>query len=254
VTGTGGQMSLNLNPLLIGRGRLARHLKQLLAPYPFSVWNRDQSFEDLQKKLKEHQIVYLCISDAALEEFFETHLLPFKNTKVVHFSGSLAHPHMLGAHPLMTFGRDLREAHFYQSIYWGLEPSVKPADLFPFPIENFFHIQSEHKAAYHALVTLSGNGACLLYLEALKRLSQLGVPATAFQNFFTVALQNITQGNERALTGPVIRNDLNTLQKNQQALESEPELAALYEKFNNYFLKQTWLMAERQRRQNEKHP
>ncbi len=101
-------------------------------------------------------------------------------------------------------------------------------------------IKDEDKPLYHAAACVTSN-----YLAALLRFAQeiylsIGisqeVSLKAIWPLVEGTLKNIKQkGTSQALTGPIARGDLGTIEKHLSALKSKlPEALNLYEKLGNY--------------------
>src|SRR5580658_6221456 len=103
--------------LLVGNGRLARHLRFYFSSLHLTVdtWHRPESIAALHEKITHATHILLLISDRAIDEFCREHLLQSTAIKI-HCSGSLNSPYAYGAHPLMTFSHDLYEHDRYQTI------------------------------------------------------------------------------------------------------------------------------------------
>src|ERR1017187_675131 len=88
--------------LLIGNGRLSRHLQRYFRSLQlqFAVWTRS-SEQPLADVIPRFSHALLTISDDALEGFLQEN--PLEGLVRVHFSGSVSSTRAWGAHPLMTF-------------------------------------------------------------------------------------------------------------------------------------------------------
>src|SRR5262249_53769879 len=110
--------------LIIGNGRLARHLCHYFSQpdidLQYRQWHRSLSTERLHEWKKSATHILLAISDKAIEPFIDQNLQDTAALKV-HFSGSLVTEKAFGAHPLMTFGADLYPAQRYPSIPFLLD-------------------------------------------------------------------------------------------------------------------------------------
>lgn len=215
--------------LLIGRGRLAQHLKFWFQSqinenphYKFLFWDRTQSESSLQRLLQEHEpnlTILLAISDDAIESFYQTQLCKFKSS-VVHFSGVLNHPSLLCAHPLMSFANELYEMDFYKTIPFAITGFDELQEEFPFLENEFVKILPEQKPLYHSMAVMSGNFMTLLLQKVFKLSEQeLKIKPSFFAPFLSKTLQNTLQNPERALTGPLVRGDFKTIEKHLVALE-----------------------------------
>jgi predicted short-subunit dehydrogenase-like oxidoreductase (DUF2520 family) len=59
----------------------------------------------------------------------------------------------------------------------------------------------------------------------------MNVPAVALEGYLENTLNNFKELHERALTGPLQRKDLVTIQKNLNALDENKELQNIYKSF-----------------------
>lgn len=216
--------------LLIGSGRLAQHLRfyfsQLNAPLLF--WSRNQSEVELKNLLSKQPTVLLAISDQALSSFYLNHLKP-AGIRTLHFSGALHLEDTVCCHPLMTFGPDLYELETYKSIHFALTGIQKIQDIFSFLPNPSFVLKAEDKALYHALCVLSAAGAQSIWMQTLNSFKRLGLPPEALKPYVKQIGLNFSKSGQAALTGPWIRRDFLTIEKNKQALqEFSPDLSVAY--------------------------
>lgn len=210
--------------LLIGSGRLARHLSFYLqlSKTPFHTWSRDgQSIEDLNRLLADVSCVALAISDDALGPFIEQNLKTFTG-KILHFSGSWHRDGLLSAHPLMSFGPDLYAADFYPRIHFSLTGFASLREVFPDWSNPFTQISAEQKPLYHALCVLGGNFPVLLWNKMETDLKAMGLPEESTRLYIQRVSENYLKMGPRALTGPLVRKDESTIQKNLAALSLDP--------------------------------
>lgn len=242
--------------LWVGRGRLARHLTAdwqhvLAATHESLHWNRNQPVAELHQKLKLADIVALAISDRALVEFYETHKSVAPAARWIHFSGALDVPGVTGFHPLMSFGPALYDEATYRQIPYvtrrlsetastakentGAGPAAAsssavttptagprawPADL---PLPNLlFEIDAADLPRYHALCVMAGNFTTLLWEKAQREFQLLGLSPHLLRPYADIIIQNVFQDPERALTGPLVRGDTETMRKNLESLAGDP--------------------------------
>ncbi len=225
--------------LLIGSGRLAQHLRywNSLLPNPNSLlcWDRSQGIEQLHLLIKKSSLVWLAISDSALVPFYEEHLTELKKP-VVHFSGALFDVRIPSAHPLMSFPRALLDAPTYPKIHFALSGAATLHELMPGFTNSFSIMPEKDKALYHALCVMSGNFPQLLWSETFPQLSQLEIPEAAINLYLTQITENFIKYRSNALTGPLIRRDQNTIEKNLRAL-TDSKLKKVYQSFVEEFTK-----------------
>lgn len=232
------------NYLLIGGGKLARHLQFYFSSLGLSLahWSRNQEnnnqissskqcYERLKTLSGQSDIILLAISDSSIEPFVKQNSF-LKNKTLVHFSGCLTIDGILGVHPLMTFSEKLYDADFYKSISFITdESSEKFQTIFnglPNPV---FQVSKQEKAFYHSLCVMSGNFTVLLWNKLFSELNnKFQVPKEAALPYFEAIQRNILENHEKALTGPLARGDQQTITKNLAALENDP-FEAVYKGF-----------------------
>ncbi len=223
--------------LIIGSGRLATHFKHYfhLLKAPYLHWNRkEHSPSDLQKKIDSAQIVWLMISDSSLSQFIETYLSQYKGT-ILHSSGALEIKQALSLHPLMTFGPELQNLEFYQSIPFVSSKGHCLQNFYPAWTNSSYELDPQHKGLYHALCVASGNFTTLLWQESFKGFQELGLPPKVAEPYLKQIMENILKNPLQALTGPLARKDSVTVTKNISSLEGR-SLQGIYKAFiKNYF-------------------
>ena len=213
------QVPKNSNYLIVGSGRLARHLSFYFEylEIPYGVWTRGESQDSLKKKMQNSPNVLLAIRDDAIISFYEEHAAD-KNT-FIHFSGQIHHPEMLGFHPLMTFTDRLYQATVYPEIHFvGVHSPTLFQVHFPNFTNTYHQIKNEQKALYHALCVLCGNGTTLLWELASLEFKKMGVDPQALHPYLRQASEQILQQSPGRFTGPWYRGDNKTSQAHSQAL------------------------------------
>lgn len=224
------------NTLLIGSGRLARHLQywsnlnQPLAD-TLNTWNRSESVETLHRLILKADLVWLAISDKAIIPFYEEYLKTSK-AKVVHFSGAIYDERIIGVHPLMSFPNELLENPVYEKIYFAIDRSgLDLKNILPGFGNQTFFLSAEQKALYHALCVSAGNFPQLLWSLCLKEFRALKVPDQAIELYVQQIANLFAAHKENSLTGPLVRNDLETIEKNILAIQKNQALTEIYKTF-----------------------
>lgn len=226
------QVPVQKTYLIIGRGRLATHLARYfdLIDIPYKKWSRSESPEALRSLLAMSDLYLLAIKDSAIEPFArEWNLAP---EKTLHFSGALTTPLAQRLHPLMSFAENTYSLEDYQKIAFVSETG-RPglSDLIPELTNPNYSLPADKFDLYHALCVLSGNGTVVLWQEIFRNFSmQLGLPPEILIPYMERIFQNLKNNPDTALTGPWIRRDLDTIQKNKTALEKD-FLYDLYQSF-----------------------
>jgi hypothetical protein len=228
--------------LLIGSGRLAHHLahwrklNSQISRVEFQQWNRKEPVSVLMNYLEKKPLVWLAISDSALIPFYEDNLSD-KNLKVVHFSGALHHPEMLSAHPLMTFTEKLFDDEFYNKIHFAITNCGALEEALPGFKNSYSIIFAAEKAFYHALCVVAGNFPQLIWNEVFKEARNLKIPEAALEVYLNKVTENFIQQKAAAVTGPLVRKDHITIEKNLEALKRNEELQNIYKTFAEEFTK-----------------
>jgi len=238
-----------LNYAIVGGGRFARHFSHYfqLLEIPHSRWTRDRgssfnSFElpDAEQRLRETvgkaDRVLLLVSDNAIGVLLKQY--PFLHEKqLIHCSGALSFPGVAGAHPLMTFADDLYALDTYKTVPFMLEAGHSFADLFPGLSNPHFAINVEDKARYHAMCVMAGNFSQILWKGVSDRFEQqFGLPAESLHPYLNQLASNFVKSPETALTGPLVRHDRQTIERNLNALSGDP-MQGLYRAFVKYYQK-----------------
>jgi 2-dehydropantoate 2-reductase len=214
--------------LLIGDGRLARHLARYFGQLGLahSIWSRRMQAEGrcapLAALVRPDTRALLAISDAAIEPFLSAHP-ELANVVRAHFSGRLVSPQAIGAHPLFSFAGMLYERELYERIPFVIDRGAPPlSTLIPGLPNPSFHIDPAQRPRYHALCVLAGNFTTLLWRKLFHELElELGMSRGQALPY----LESIARGLAGAgapLSGPLSRGDQATLQSNLEALQGDP--------------------------------
>lgn len=226
--------------LLIGSGRLAEHLQHW---FQFSAskqsilytWDRQQDPVALNRYCQKATHVWLAISDSAILPFYE-HYLKGYDFKTIHFSGSFHDSRMISAHPLMTFSSQLYSEDFYPKINFALTGCTELSDALPGFKNPFFILPTEKKSIYHALCVVAGNFPQILWREVYKTAEKNSIPVEIFEPYIQKVAENFIDLKEKSLTGPFIRKDLETVEKNKLALKNT-SFESIYTAFQKEFFK-----------------
>jgi predicted short-subunit dehydrogenase-like oxidoreductase (DUF2520 family) len=235
------------NFAIVGGGRLARHFSEYfrLLEIPHARWARDRrtgfnssNLTDPEKRLKEtiksSDRVLLLVSDGAISVLLKQY--PFLHEKqLIHCSGSVSIPGVAGAHPLMTFSDRLYPLDTYQRMPFIHETGFSFSQLFPGLPNPHFAIDVEDKSRYHAMCVMAGNFTQLLWKSISDRFErQLELPAATLKPYLGQVAENFIQAPESALTGPLTRNDRQTIDRNLKSLDADP-LQDLYAAFMRFY-------------------
>jgi len=167
---------------------------------------------------------------------------------VLHASGS-AEPRSLAAlraaghpagtfHPLLPFADPARAAASLRGAWFGLDGDAAARDasralasaLGALTLE----IPAGEKVRYHAAAVFASNFPALLMAAGEQLLTGIGLARdearAALMPLFLAAVENVrSRPTAQALTGPIVRGDVETVRRHLSALTTEPELLALYQ-------------------------
>lgn len=234
--------------LLIGDGRLARHLARYFTQLGLrhGVWSRRAHEEGncpaLATLVRPRTHVLLAISDSAIEPFVSAHP-ELERTVRIHFSGGLASSLAIGAHPLFSFANAFYERELYERIPFVIDEGAPPlSELIPgLPNPSFF-IKPEQRARYHALCVLAGNFTTLLWRKLFFELDrEYCIPREQALPY----LESVTRGLAETgtpLSGPLSRGDTATIARNLESLKGDP-FEAVYRAFVEAYERQQELAA-----------
>ena len=183
------------------------------------------------------ETVVLLIRDGAIAPFVER-WPALREKRLVHCSGSVVTTLATAAHPLMTFARDLYDLETYRRIPFILDEDAAPFDqLLPGLPNASFRIPARERPYYHALCVMAGNFSTLLWRKLFHELhDRYGIPASAAYPYLAQTAANLSANSGDALTGPLCRNDVVTIEANVRALAGDPfgsVYAAFVDAFNS---------------------
>ena len=233
----------------------------------FGVWNRghagrQHALEALGQSIdgppwsanmRAADIVLLAVSDDAIASVAQAlhqagHLLP--GMVVGHLSGCLpaaAMGPMPGVaqgsmHPVVACPTAQLAAQALQGAHYTLEGDAAAVAMLTRVVDALqgkaARIASAHKARYHAAAVMASNLMVSLLAQAIDEGEAAGfdAAATAYRDLATGALAEVQRlGPEAALTGPVVRGDVQTVQQHLNVLG--PQSREIYRRLSQRALK-----------------
>lgn len=217
--------------LLVGNGRLSRHLQHYLdlEGIRWRLWARAMGLP-FEGALDGARAVLLLIADDAIEGFLARHADP-AGPPWIHCSGSLITRLATGVHPLMTFGDELYDHAEYRSMAFVCDRGGRPfEELFPRLSNSHFEIDPADRPLYHALCAMAGNFTTLLWQHAFTAFEgRLSLPRAALYPYLERVAANLER-SASPLTGPLARGDRRTVERHLAALAGDP-FHAVYSSF-----------------------
>ncbi|MBX9768705.1 MAG: DUF2520 domain-containing protein [Bdellovibrionales bacterium] len=234
----------NSKYLILGRGNVSKHLQHYfrLTGIECDVWHRGLSSGPPDLKAPYKSILF-AVSESAIPLLKDSLPIETLRCPLVHFSGSLVIEGIHGFHPLMTFSGPLYDLETYQSIPFICEKDAPAfSSIFPTLRNPSYLISKNLKPLYHAWCSLSGNLSTFLWESAFKEFnSKLNLPAEVLIPYLKQSSKNIELASKRrgggsALTGPLSRGDMPTVQAQINALADHGSPALeLYKAFLKTF-------------------
>ena len=199
--------------------------------------------------VEESALVFLAVPDGAIAALAEQ--LPWREGQgVVHCSGArgldvLAEATDLGAlagclHPLQTFPGDAsREecAALFQGVVCGVEGAAPLDDLLAALAGDLgarnVRLDGVDRALYHAAAVLVSNDLVALIAAATRAWTLAGLPRDeareALAPLLLAAASNVARlPLAQALTGPIARGDVATVERHLRALSEDVDLSMVY--------------------------
>ena len=191
------------------------------------------------------QVIIIATPDHAIETtceaLSESEQLS-KNQLIIHLSGALTSDALITArsqgldtlslHPAQTLADSVHGAELLKTAWFCLEGNDKAVargqEITNAISGNSFVIAKDKKALYHAALSVSSNYLATLEATAIKMLTETGISK---QNALAL-LMPLIQGSvdslsnlglPDALTGPISRGDVQTIEKHLCAMQKGPE-------------------------------
>ena len=189
---------------ILGRGRAGRALA--------AAWGARAALMD--HGARPEGLVLLAVPDRAVEG-----LAAEFPGRCVHLSGSLHLPGVPCAHPLTSFDGQARD---WAGTPLAITGAVPEALLRAFADLGFsaFELSAELKPLYHAAAVLTSGHAASLWLgaEALLRERGVALPGRGLLPLAEATLRNVAALGAEGRTGPFVRGDEATIDRDAAAL------------------------------------
>lgn len=215
-------------------------------------------FSDVPWDITRHaDVVFITTPDGAIEDTCDTisqNTGFADNAAVIHCSGALASSVLLSAktcgawigsmHPLQSFASADHKTNPFQRISVSIEgesPAVNIAKTIVADLGGtVVTLLTEAKTLYHASAVVASNYLVTLLDLAIRLIEEAGIDRQDAFNLLKPlihgTLSNIEKvGVQKALTGPIARGDIKTIEKHIEEIGSKrPQLLSLYKKLAFY--------------------
>lgn len=194
--------------------------------------------ETSEELVEASDMIFVTVPDGSIKKVWDEISCYAKEKTVCHMSGALsseeAFPESVksaSVHPMMAIpdkNTDLKKAFFTieGNAKSEIEKLLKGLGI------SFVSIDMNKKKLYHASCVMASNNVIALIKTAADMLGECGMEKeSALKALEGLVLKNVCNvfkmGFEGALTGPVDRNDIKTVQKHLEVLGDEKELYIL---------------------------
>jgi predicted short-subunit dehydrogenase-like oxidoreductase (DUF2520 family) len=254
---------------ILGAGRAGRSLARALRTGGVDIVGLHGRHTDIEehitagappKSLGAATCVLVTVRDAQLEGALGTLAVASlgKNTVVLHASGSAdpagltglrANGHPCGTfHPLVALSDPANAPQVLRGAWIGIdgdEPALRVAERLAAAVgAHVLRIPPGEKPRYHAAAVFASNFPTILMCLAEELLREVGIsPGVARQALhplFASAVENLRGGTgASALTGPIVRGDVDTVERHLVALRAHPDALDAYRALSRTALR--WL-------------
>lgn len=200
-----------------------------------------KSFEQIEDLAAQSSLLFLTTPDRIILQVWEQlKRLPLDNKIICHCSGALSsgsfsgiedtHAVCCSIHPMLPFSNRFSSykqlAHAFFTIE-GQEPAVQEvSELFTALGNTVCRIQGEYKPKYHAAASILSNQVAAVLDTGYRLLEECGFTREearqASAELVRRNVENVIRADcAKALTGPIERNDTETVKKHLKCLNEE---------------------------------
>jgi predicted short-subunit dehydrogenase-like oxidoreductase (DUF2520 family) len=220
---------------VVGPGRAGTSFARALTAVGWQVEPLLGRGAPLGDAARDVDVVLIATPDSVVAEVAAA-IEPVDTTVVLHLSGSLgtrpvsAH-HLHGVlHPLVALPDGERGAERLVGSWFGVAADGHPlAEQIAYDLQgHVVHVDEHEWIRYHAAAVIAANHLVALLGQAERVAASVGLPLAAFMGLASGSLRDVADlGPAAALTGPVSRGDLSTVQRHLDALPPEERDAYL---------------------------
>lgn len=195
-------------------------------------WHFSQPKALLADLVAQASTIFLLVPDKKIADVYSQHLDFFQSKagRIYHCSGSVHHPGVRSLHPLMTFPKALFPDSFYPQITFTSTDDFSWSEIDSRIKNPVIKIAKEQQAMYHAQCVLAANMTHILWINFHDEMEKMGFQSSNLKPYIERISENYLNLGCQALTGPLVRNDQDTINKNLEALDGDP-FHEIYESF-----------------------
>lgn len=214
---------------IIGGGRAGRSLAGALASTDWAVVDVLGRGDEVRGAARGVELVVIATPDGAVAEVAAA-IAPVPGAVVAHLSGALglaplvSHADRAVVHPLVALPDADRGAERLRGAWFGVAAGGHPLGLALVsvlggrPVE----IAEDDWVRYHAAAVIASNHLVALMGQVERVAAGVGAPLEAFLDLARGSLDDVAAlGAAAALTGPVRRGDLDTVERHVAALADD---------------------------------
>ncbi len=184
--------------------------------------------------------LFLTVNDDSITDVVKELIkLNIKNKILIHTSGILSSDifnelnndnYCYSIHPIYAFNDKYESYKNLDNIYFTIEGNPKYIDELSKLFKNVKVIDKKNKEKYHLAASIISNMVCSVINVGERLYKEIGIDDKDIYNPLIINNVNniLTSGSNKALTGPIIRNDYNTVQKHISNLNGNDLLIYKY--------------------------
>jgi predicted short-subunit dehydrogenase-like oxidoreductase (DUF2520 family) len=211
---------------IIGPGRAGRSFALAFAAAGVEVRDLLGHADDVSSAAVDVDVLLLAVPDQAVAGVAWA-VRPVPSTVVAHCSGALGlevlapHERVAALHPLVTLPDPaVGAARLGSGGYFAVAGDQAVTELVVALGGRTLAIPADARARYHAAACMASNHLVALLGQVQRVAASLGLPLEAFLPLAQGALDDVGRlGPAAALTGPVARGDLTTIERHRQVLD-----------------------------------
>ena len=120
---------------------------------------------------------------------------------------------------MVSFSTELFSRDFYNNLRWVTSHNINISEFLPVSQKKCLFLARTERELYHALCVLAGNIPHLIWNKVEQSFLDLGIEQEDIYKYVKVSSENYLQ--HRAVTGPIVRKDDLTINKNLQVLPAD---------------------------------